>query len=123
MQQAFEFYLPTRILFACGARRKQMDSVGKHHCLPYIMGDQDDGPAMFQPHGFEPDLHLIAGERIQRTEGFVQQQNRAVLHDGAQKSGALAHAAGERVRIVLLETGKAEFLEEWLDTFASLFPF
>ncbi len=22
MQQAFEFYLPTRILFACGARRK-----------------------------------------------------------------------------------------------------
>ena len=29
MQQAFEFYLPTRILFACGARRKLPDQLAR----------------------------------------------------------------------------------------------
>ncbi|ESZ38188.1 hypothetical protein X732_19735 [Mesorhizobium sp. L2C066B000] len=82
------------------------------------MGDQQRRPALALPHAFQPALHTRAGQCIQRAKGLVEQQHVALLHHGAQKGGALAHAAGKLGRPGALETGKAELSEQRRDAFA-----
>src|ERR1700716_3738791 len=48
-------------------------------------------------------MQAIAGDRVERSEGFVHEQNVCVLGERSRKRHALLHATGELVRQPLLE--------------------
>ena len=53
-------------------------------------------------------LHLGAGERIERAEGLVHQEDRRVGGEGAGQADALALASGELMRIAAAKTAGLE---------------
>ena len=48
------------------------------------------------------DVHLFAGQRIERAEWLVHQDKFRIVHERACNGRALLHAAGKLVRILLL---------------------
>ena len=58
--------------------------------------------------------------RVERGERLVHQQDLGIGHQGAREADALAHAAGELLRIVSAEAGQADHLEEEADLLAPL---
>ena len=57
-------------------------------------------------------LHQLAGLRVERGERLVHQQHFRVHDQRAREVHALLHAAGEFVRIVMLETREADEFDE-----------
>ncbi len=73
--------------------RDQQDAVGQQDRLVDVMGDHEDGLV-----GAAPDLQQLvldgaAGQRVQRAERLVQEQQLGVVGKGAGDGHALAHAA------------------------------
>ena len=72
-----------------------------------------------RPEPQEQQVHLVAGERVERAEGLVHQQHGGVLRERPHDRGALLHAARELARVGLLEAAEARLLEQRLDRAAS----
>ena len=53
----------------------------------------------------------VAGVLVERAERLVAQQNVRLAREGARDRDALAHAARERVRKIVLVAGQAELAE------------
>ena len=53
-------------------------------------------------------IYLLAGERVERTERLVHQQQAGILHQRTADRRPLAHSAGQLGRIFLLELGKTD---------------
>ncbi len=77
-----------------------------------IVSDHEDAARCLSQARAEPVLHPEPRHGVQGREGFVQQDEAAVLHDGAQESGALAHPARYLVGIELFALRKAKGVEE-----------
>ena len=57
--------------------------------------------------------HLQPGEGVERAERLVHQQHRGTQHQRTRERDALAHAAGELLRIALRRlAGEAEPVEQ-----------
>ena len=91
---------------AARARAHHVHLVGEIDRLLDVMGDEQHRLAEVAPQLHQPFLHLQLGLRIERAERLVQQNDVGVEQERAQQRRALAHAAGERARIEVLEPGK-----------------
>ena len=91
---------------AARPRRHDVNLVGEIDRLLDIVGDEHHRLAEIGPQPQQPFLHLQLGLRIERAERLVEQNDVGVEQQRAQQGGALAHAAGQRVRIEIFEAGK-----------------
>ena len=82
-----------------GSRRHHHDAVGEQDRLVDAVGDEDHGLAGREPQLLEIDAHLFAGQRVERAEGLVHQQQRRVVDQRSRDRGALLHAARKLVGI------------------------
>ena len=103
------------------------DARGEQQGFTNVVSDEDDGLAEPANEFAELSSKFGAGNRVERAEGLVHQQNGWVGSEGAGYANALALAAGELVRaaggeFVRIETDKNE---EFFDAFrnASRLPF
>ena len=80
------------------------------------MGDEEHGLAIPLPEVGQHLLHDLAGQGIQRAEGFVHQQHLRVVRQRSSDRHPLFHATGQRLRICL---GEAVQLHQ-ADQFARL---
>ena len=74
----------------------------------HAVGDEQDGHAPLVPDLLEVEHQLVAGERIERAERLVHQELRRVVNERATERDALPHAAGELVRVFVLEAAEAD---------------
>src|ERR1700761_698908 len=81
------------------ARFHKNDAVGKIQRFIEIMGDDESCGADFAQKGAHHGLHFGAGERIERTEGFVHEEYRCLSGEGSSETDALALPAAELPRI------------------------
>src|SRR6516165_1615703 len=97
---------------ATGTARKYQDPVRQKDRLVDLMGDEQDGLAPLLPDAHQLRLHDLAGLRIERGERLIHQQNLRVDGERAREIDALAHAAGELARMVMLEPFEPHELEQ-----------
>ena len=108
------------MVFSCspamraGGLRQHQRAVAQRDRLGDVMGDEDDGLAPEVPKPEQVVLQLHARLRVERAERLVHQDDRRIVDERADEGGALAHAAGELVRIVVLEAGKADRADQHL---------
>src|SRR5215472_5555196 len=76
------------------------------------MGHEQDRLAASFPDAHELRLHDLAGLRVERGERLVHQQDLRVDGERASEIDALAHAARELARMVVLEALEADELQE-----------
>ena len=76
-----------------------------------LMGDQDRGRAAFTRQCEESLAQFRRGYLVEMTEGFVRQQDVRLHRESARDCHALAHAAGQFVRIGIGELPEAKTLE------------
>ena len=95
-----------------GPRRHHQHPVGQQHRLVDAVGDEQHRLARRQPQLLEVDPQLLAGQRVERAERLVHQQERRVVDQRAHDRGALLHAARELVRVAVLELGEADRREQ-----------
>ncbi len=86
------------------------------------MGNQQGCPAGCAPAPFEPSLHVGPGQRVQRTERFIQKLNRTVLRNGPQEGRALAHPTRQLGGIMAGKAFKTELCQQRRDPRARIFP-
>ena len=108
------------LLDAAGLRGHHHGAVAEHQRLLDRVGDVDHGLAGLLPDAHQLGLQDRAVLRVERGERLVHQQHARVGDEGARDGAALAHAAGELVRIVPAELGQADELERGLDPLGRL---
>jgi hypothetical protein len=81
----------------------------------HVVGDEDDGLASLHPDLLDKQIHLVAGEGVQRAERLVHEDDVRVVGETAHDTGALLHAAGKLARHLLFEPGQPHFVEEIAD--------
>src|SRR5690606_10387830 len=97
-------------------------AVGEEECLAHVVGDEEDGLAIPLPELQQMPLHRLAGERVERREGLVEQHHLAPAQEGAQERHPLPHPAGELRRARPLEAREAEAWELGAGALARLMP-
>ena len=55
---------------------------------------------------------LLDGQAVERAEGLVEQQDLRIVGERPGERGALLHAAGEHLGVVVLEASQTGFLNE-----------
>ena len=75
------------------------------------MGDEQHGELGFIPQRQQLVLHPRAGQRIERRERLVHQQNIRLHRHATRDRDALLHAAGQRVRIAVRKIGELDLLD------------
>src|ERR1700726_2346848 len=97
-----------------GGTFQHHDAVADLQRLADRMGDEDRGLAVFLD---QPDEFRAQPPRrgfIERRERLVAQQDIGIGRKGAGDRDALTHAAGQRVRIIVLVPAKPEFCQPQL---------
>ena len=84
------------------------------------MSDHDDGDAELTVDLAEELQHVARGGGVQCTGGFIGQQQTGVGGQRAGDADALLLTAGELLRVGLALIGKADELQQLLDTFLAL---
>ena len=72
-----------------------------------VVGDEQHGLALALPDAEQHFLHQRAGLVVERAERLVEQQDRRIVGERARDRGALLHAAGELLGIVMRERRQA----------------
>ena len=119
-----------------GARLGQVDvdpvgharrSGGKHddpgaekHRLRDAVGDEQDGLAALLPDAQQLQVHALAGQRVERPERLVHQDQAGIVDQRPGDGGALLHAAGEFVGIFLLVAGQPDHVDQAAGALARL---
>ncbi len=83
--------------------RHDHHAVGEQHRLRDVVGHEQDRLAPLDPDALELERHGLAGERIERCKRLVHQQHAGVVQQRARDAGALLHAAGKFVWILVRE--------------------
>ena len=65
------------------------NAIGQGERLGDIMGNQNGGKALLEPHPLEQALHADTGERIERAERFIQHQQIGLADERARQSHTL----------------------------------
>src|SRR5712692_6776652 len=92
--------------------RQHDDPVGEVDGLGDVVGDVDDGLARLAPDVDQHALHLVAGERVQRGEGLVHEEDGRVVGQGAGDGHALLHPSAQLVRVGAGKALEVHELEE-----------
>ena len=86
---------------------KQHDAVGHVDCLLDRVGDEDEGLLFDLAQPEQVLLELSPGLFVDGAERLVHQQHVGLDGQCTGEADSLAHAAGELVRILVLEAGEA----------------
>ena len=89
-------------------------AVGEIDGLVDVVGDEHHRPSLAIPRIEQLILHLNAGQRVERAERLVHQQNGRVDRIGAGDGATLLHAAGEHLGQGVGEVGKTDEIDEAL---------
>ena len=81
------------------------DAVGEEDRLGDRVGHEHDARPRLAPDGLQVDVEPLAGQRVERAERLVEEQDRRLEHDGPGDRGPLAHPAGQLVRPVGVDVG------------------
>ena len=108
------------LLDAARMRRHDHRPVAQEQRLLDRMGDVDHGLAGLLPDAHQLRLQKHAVLRIERRERLVHQQHAGIGDEGAGDGAALAHAAGQLMRIVTAEPAQADEPERRLDALGRL---
>ena len=84
------------------------------------MGDEQDGLAALLPDTQQFQVHALAGQRVERSERLVHQDQPGIVDQRPGDGGALLHAAGEFVRVFLLVAGEPDHVDQAAGAFARL---
>jgi hypothetical protein len=79
------------------------------------VGDVDEGDADLLLDALEFDLHILAEFQIQRSQGFVQQQDLGAVHQGPGNGHPLLLPAGEGVRTAALKPLETDDFQHFHD--------
>lgn len=96
------------ILDRARAARHDDHPIGKRNCLVEVMGDEQDRGAQLLPELQQLVLHDGLGLHVERAERLVHQENPRIVDEGRSHCHALAHTAGQLVRVAVLEAGQAD---------------
>src|SRR6516165_12290183 len=107
-----------------GARsgRHHPDAVAEQDCLSNVVGDEDHRLAGMLPDREQHGMHAAAGERVQRPERFVHQQNFRLDCKRAGDLKPLPHAAGKLRRKLVAVAIEADHLQVFGDNRIALLP-
>src|SRR3954470_21546308 len=98
---------------AAGPRRQQHDPVTEARRLAHVVGHEQDGLTGRLPDPLELVVEDVAGHRVQRAERLVHEQDLGVAREGPGERRALAHSAGQLVRLASREAGELHHLEQF----------
>ena len=76
------------------------------------MGDEHDGLAPLEPDALQLDVHGLAGQRVERAERLVHQEERGIVDERAHERDALLHAARQLPRVAVLEALETDEVQE-----------
>ena len=76
------------------------------------VGHEQDGLAAFAPDPQHFEVHLFAGQRVERAERLVHQDQFWIVDEGAGDRRALLHAAGQLLRIFVFVAGEPDQIEQ-----------
>ena len=91
--------------------REQQDAVADDQSLLDGVGDEQQREVHVAPQLQQLFLHLAAGQRIQRGERLVHQQDLRLHGQRAGDRHAGLHAAGEGVRVGIREAAQADLVD------------
>ena len=100
------------LLDAAGPGRHDDHAVGEEDRLGNRVGDEHDGLPRLPPDAQQLEVHELARHGVERAEGLVHQEQRRVVDERAGDGHALAHAARQLVRVLVLEALEADQLEQ-----------
>ena len=93
------------------AARQHDDLVGQVDRLLDRVRDEQEGLLLVLAQAQQVFLELAAGLLVDGRERLVHEQHVGVDGERAGEADALAHAAGELVRVALLEAGEADLVD------------
>src|SRR5918992_2972616 len=96
------------------------DAGGQEDRLLDVVRDEEHRLALTLPNAEEKLLHESAGLVVEGAEGLVEEEDFRVVGERTRDGGALLHAAGELLGIVILEAGEADLLHISGDDLAPL---
>ena len=105
---------------AAGAPAHDQHAVGQRHGFRQIVGDEQRGLARELQRLRQVALQHHAGLRVDRRERLVEQQHMRIDGQRARQRHALAHAAGQLVRIVIGKFREIEIFKECLGALPAL---
>lgn len=91
------------------------NAVGDFHGLLLVMGDEDGGDGKFTMQVDQPVAEFLSDPGIDRTKGFIKEQDGRFWCESAGDGDALALAAGELVRKTPGKPLKFEERKQFLD--------
>src|SRR5262245_16189455 len=100
------------VLDAGGPRREHDDAVGEEDRFVDLMGDEQRGGLGAREDLQQFPLQEFARLRVERRERLVEQQELRLDRESARDIDALAHAAGELVRIVLGKAAQPDQIDQ-----------
>ncbi len=96
------------------------DPVGQNDRLVHIVGDQDTGFLVGFPDVFDLIRQIGAGQRVQRRQRFVQQQNLGAHRQGTGDVHTLAHTTRQFGRTARGRVRQANHLDVVINLFLFL---
>src|SRR5690242_11920529 len=100
-----------RLVGDAGRALEHDQAAAEAQCLLDRVGNEDAGGAGLAQKVAELVAQRIAGVLVERAERLVAQQDVRLAREGARDRDALAHAAGQGVREIILVAGEPELGE------------
>src|SRR5262249_36910107 len=76
-------------------------AIGKQHGLADAVGHEQHGFTIALPELEQHDVHVVAGDGVERAERLVHEQDARIGNERARERYPLAHAAGELPRALV----------------------
>ena len=99
------------IITGNGPLAHDQDAIGQDDGFIHIVRHQQHPGTMPRQQLAHQDMHADAGERIERSKGFIQQQQPRLTHQGACQRHALGLATGEIARPVVEPVTQAHLFQ------------
>ena len=99
------------------------DAVGQQHGFFNVVCDEEDGlggHGLLRPQLQQFAAQVLGGQHVERGKRLVHEENFRLDHQGAGKTHALPHAAGELLGIGRFKTVQADHVEHLHAAFAAL---
>ena len=92
--------------------RHHQHAVGEHHRLTDAVRHKQRGLGVLLPQIEQQLVHLVAGDRVERAERLVHQQQLGVIDQRPADRDALAHPARQLVRLFVGEAMQPDAIEQ-----------
>src|SRR5262245_29172788 len=95
-----------------GPWRHNHNTIGKVDGFGDAVGDEQDGFATLRPDALQLLIHALARHGVERTEWFIHQQERWVVHQRATDTDSLLHATRKFAWIFILKIGESHHRQQ-----------